>query len=85
MEKAAIILTVAPILIAVIVLLNKFISHTDTEIMWESAKEAPIAYTTNDKGLTIFDEYMDRITIEKEECDRMFLKHALLSFLLFRR
>lgn len=85
MEKLAIILTVAPIVMAVIVLLNKLISRTDTEIMWKAVKEVPVTYTTPDKGLTIFDEYMEQVSKEMEEyeqeSDRQLFRLALFSII----
>lgn len=85
MEKLAIILTVAPIVMAVIVLLNKLISRTDTEIMWKAVKEVPVTYTAHDKGLTIFDEYMEQVAKEMEERerenDRQLLRLALFSII----
>lgn len=85
MERVAIILTVAPIVMAGIVLLNKLISHTDTEIMWKAVKESPVTCTPCDKGLTIFDEYQEQAAVEREECERQLFRHALISFLIFRR
>ena len=88
MEKIAIILTVAPILMAVIVLIEKLISHTDTEIMWKAVKEVPVTYTTHDKDLTIFDEYQKQLTAqtakENEEQNQLLLRLACIS-LIFRR